>query len=409
MHQSYAPLLIFSLTYLGLAAGHIFSFKINRTGIALLGAIAMVVSRSISPDDALASINFATIITLYGLMILSGQLWLSGFYTFIAEKISSQLNHPGRFLLLLMLCSGLLSAFLINDVVVLAFTPVLTLSLLRKKMNPIPFLMGLALSSNIGAAATPLGNPQNILVATEANLSFTSYLIWCFPPVLLALLAAFALVWLIGNKDLQKTVTEPSSEEKFPPLDRIETIKGLVVVGVVVALFFTGLSRPLVMITAAGFLLLSHKIESSELLAKADYSILTLFVGLFIVVGGIERTSFPGHFLQWMNAMGLHLENPRWLSAVTVFLSNLMSNAATVMLLVKVVPLQNSNLAYVLCLSNSFAGNLLVIGSIANLIVVEQARAYGVKVGFRSFAKYGIPVTVTSIMILMVWMSFRGV
>jgi len=408
MPHPYLVLLIFSLTYLGLAAGHIFSFKINRTGIALLGAIVMVVFGGLSGHQALDSVNFATLITLFGLMILSGQLWLSGFYTWIAEKIAQQTQHPRRFLFILMMVSGMLSAFLINDVVVLAFAPVLTFSLRKQRINPLPFLMGLALSANIGAAATPIGNPQNILVASEANLHFIQYLAFCAPPVLLSLLLAFVIVWAIAKKDLRAPVSDWNCGETFTPLDPWETVKGLLVFGIVLLFFFTPIPRSIVMITAAGFLLLSHKIESSQLLEKADYSILILFSGLFIVVGGIKETVFPLHFLNSLNALGINVQNPHWLAVITVFLSNLMSNAATVMLLAKTVPLKDTLSAYVICLSNSFAGNLLLIASIANLIVVEQAKRYGVKVGFRAFARYGIPVTLASILVLFAWIGIRG-
>ncbi len=397
-------LIIFTLSYAALAAGHLFSFKINRTGIALLGAILMVAVGGFDPHEALLSVNLTTLITLYGLMILSGQLWLSGFYTWTAQKISLALDRPKAFLLLLIAVSGLLSAFLINDVVCLAFTPVVTLAVLKKRLNPIPFLMGLAMASNIGAAATPIGNPQNIMVASIANLHFLPYLIWCLPPVLVSLAAAFLWVWLLGRKELL-LASKPASQDddQFPPLNRHETYKGLILLGAAVALFFTPLPRALVMISAAGILLLSHRISSTDLLKRVDYSILTLFTGLFIVVGGLRSTAFPEQALQHLKAWGLHFENPYLLSLVTALLSDLMSNAAAVMLLAKTLPLQNPVTAYVLALANSFAGNFLVIGSIANLIVVEQAAQYGVEIRFRGFAKYGIPVTLFSLATLLGW------
>ncbi len=398
-----STLSIFGLTYLGVALGHIGTLKINRTGIALLGAILMVTLGGLSPRQALVSVSFPTIMMLYGLMILSGQLWLSGFYTWVAEKISEQLARPRRFLFLLILFSGLLSALLINDVICLAFAPVITLSVLKKKMNPAPFLIALAMAANIGAAATPIGNPQNILIANEANLHFGSYLIWCLPPVLLSLLGTFFLTAWLGKRDLQCVSPAPVPEAEFPPMDSNETWKGLVVLAVVFTLFFTQLPRALVMVTGAGLLLVSRKFRSSDLLAKVDWSILTLFASLFIVVGGLEATHLPPKALAFLTGHGLNLQNPYWLAGVSALLSNLMSNAATVMLLAQILDLSNPLLAYVLCLSNSFAGNLLLIGSIANLIAVEQGARFGVRVGFRQFARYGVPVFLLSFGILMLW------
>lgn len=403
-----ATLLVFVASYAALAVGHLFSFKINRTGIALLGAILMVTVGRFSPHQALLSVNFPTLITLYALMILSGQLWLAGFFTWVAQKISQALDRPRAFLFQLMAVSALLSAFLINDVVCLAFAPVITLAVLRKGLNPLPFLMGLALSSNIGAAATPIGNPQNIMVSAMAHLHFSEYLLWSLPPTLLALAAAFAVVWLIGRKDLQVPFKSEAMTETFPDLDRRETTKGLVVFGIVVALFFTPLPRDLVMLSAAGLLLLSRRIASTDILGRVDYSVLTLFTGLFIIVGGLRGTDFPAMALQDLKSWGIHLENPYILGLVTAAFSNLMSNAATVMLLAKTLPMQDTTTAMVLSLSNSFAGNLLIIGSIANLIVAEQAGRYGVEIRFRSFAKYGIPTTLLSLTILFFWIWVRA-
>ena len=402
-----AALLVFVASYAALAAGHLFSFKINRTGIALLGAILMVTVGGFSPHQALLSVNFPTLITLYALMILSGQLWLAGFFTWAAQRISAALDRPKVFLFQLMVVSALLSAFVLHDVVCVAFTPVVTLSVLRKGLNPLPFLIGLALAANIGAAATPIGNPQNIMVSAMAGLHFSQYLLWSLPPTLLSLAAAFGLTWHLGRKDLKASRAPRAVDEAFPGLDRRETAKGLALFGIVVVLFFTPLPRDLVMLSAAGVLLLSRRISSTDLLGRVDYSILTLFTGLFIIVGGLRGTAFPAMALQTLQSWGIDLHNPYLLGLVTAAFSNLMSNAATVMLLAKTLSLQNTDTAMVLALANSFAGNLLIIGSIANLIVAEQAARYGVEIRFRTFARYGLPVTAVSLAILLFWIWLK--
>jgi Na+/H+ antiporter NhaD and related arsenite permeases len=407
-HSDSLTLSLFLLVYSGIAIGHIASFKINRTGIALLGAILLVAFGQISPQRALLSVNFATLITLYGLMILSGHLWLSGFYTWVAEKISQSLDKPGHFLFMLVVAAGLLSAFLINDVVCLAFTPVVTLAVQRKGLNPVPFLVGMAIASNIGAAATPIGNAQNILVATEAGLHFPHYMLWCVPPVLLSLSLSYFLVLALGKKDLAKAVPEPKSSEQFPPLDKFQTVKGLIILGAAVALFFTPLPRALFMVSAGGVLLLSRKIYSDQLLSRVDYSVLTLFAALFVVVGAVKGTVYPELALSWLGQKGFDLHNPYLLSVVTALLSNLMSNAAAVMLLTKTLPVTDATTGYVLCVANSFAGNMLIVGSIANLIVVEQAESRGVKIGFWKFARYGMPASLASFAVLWGWIWIRS-
>lgn len=396
-------LLIFALTYFGVAVGHIASLKLNRTGIALVGGILMVATGNLSPDAALDSVNFATLILLYGLMIVSGQLWISGFYTWTAQKIAELLDRPKHFLLLLMILSGTLSAFLINDVVCLAFAPVVTLSVVAKRLNPLPFLIALAVSANIGAAATPIGNAQNILIATEAHLHYAQYLLWCFVPVALSLAAAFFIVWAIGKRQLELKASYPAMHIDFPPINRFETYKGLVALAIVVVLFFTHLPKALVMISAAGVLLVSRRVHSAQLFAKVDWSVLTLFGSLFIVVGAFKATGLAGVILAWLSAHGWNLQNPYLLALTTGVMSNLMSNAATIMLLARTLPLDHPVIAYTLALSNSFAGNFLLIGSIANLIVAEQAAQYGVSVSFKEFARYGVPVTIASFGILLLW------
>lgn len=394
-------LLIFALTYLGVAVGHIYSLTINRTGIALLGAIFMVAFGGLTPHGALESVNFSTIMMLYGLMIISGQMWLSGFFNWVAEKIAGQLGRPRRFLFILIFLSGFLSAFLINDVVCLAFAPVIAIAVQRRRLNPVPFLIALAMSANLGAAATPIGNPQNILVANEAGLGFGAYLLWCLPPVVLSLIACFLLISWLARADLKQA---PAAVDEPPaPLNKWESGKGLVILAVVVALFFTDLPRSLVMVTAASLLLISQHIHASDLLGKIDWSILTLFAALFIVVGGLQATGLPPQALAYLNRHGIDLHNPFQLSAVTAVLSNLISNAAAVMLLVHILDLKDPVTGYVLCLANSFAGNLILLGSIANLITVEQAGRLGIKISLKQFFKFGVPVTIASYAILALW------
>jgi len=207
----------------------------------------------------------------------------------------------------------------------------------------------------------------------------------------------------MGKREWNQVLLTKTKEDDFPTIDRRETAKGLLVLAGAVILFFTPLPRAIVMISAAGLLLLSRRISSTDLLQKVDYSILTLFTGLFIVVGALSATPLPAHALATLQSWGLDLENPYLLAPLTALMSDGMSNAAAVMLLVKTIPLENSTLAYVLCLANSFAGNLIIIGSIANLIVVEQAKNYGVEISFRKFARYGVPVTVASFGILLSW------
>jgi Na+/H+ antiporter NhaD/arsenite permease-like protein len=406
-YKTTLTLVIFVLTYASVAVGYVWELHLDRTGIALLGAIAMVVTGCISGKQALHSINFSSLFMLYGLMILSGQLRLGGFYTWIAQKISGYLDRPGFFLGLLMVLSGLLSAFLINDVVCLAFAPVVTVPLLRRNLNPVPFLIALAVSANIGAAATLMGNPQNIMVAQVAGLHFQDYILWCCPPVVGAMALAYAIIWLLGKNRLALDQPVQLKGDDFPQIDRWQTSKGLLVAGIVVVLYFTELPRAMVTVAAAGFLLASHRLHSKDLLSRVDWPLLTLFTGLFIVVGAFQLTGLGEQGMAWLRNRGFDLANPYLLSVATGILSNLMSNAAAIMLLINLVDLHNPVNGYLLSLANSFAGNLILLGSLANLIVVEEAKSVGVEISFREFFRYGLPITLSAYGVLGFWIFLR--
>src|SRR5580693_8026495 len=165
-------LLIFALTYAGLAMGRIPGLKMNRAGIALLGAIAMLIFGNVTTEEAIGYINWPTICLLFGFFVISAQLRLSGFYDKVAAGFANQLEHPAKFLFILMVATGGLSAFLNHDIVCFVFAPIVGVTLLRKQINPVPFLIALAISSNIGAAATLIGNPQNMMIGQIAHLNF---------------------------------------------------------------------------------------------------------------------------------------------------------------------------------------------------------------------------------------------
>src|ERR1017187_5849794 len=202
-HGKPVILAIFAVTYLGIAVGRVPGLKLNRVGIALLGAIALMIFGDVTTADVISYINWPTIFLLFGFFVISAQLRLSGFYNKVAEGISARLDHPARFLLVLMAVTGGLSAFLNHDIVCYVFAPIVGTALLRKRINPVPFLIALAISSNIGAAVTLIGNPQDMLIGQVAHLDFGHYMLWSGMPVLVAMGAAYGIIWLMSHKNLQ--------------------------------------------------------------------------------------------------------------------------------------------------------------------------------------------------------------
>lgn len=397
---------IFCLAYFGIALGKIPGLAIDRVGVALLGAIAMVVFGVVTTEDAVKSIDLPTILLLYSLMIISAQLRLGGFYTWIALKIVPYYSHPRLFLLITMLVSALLSAILANDIVCFAFTPVLALSLLEAGLNPLPFLIGLAVSSNIGSAATIIGNPQNMLIGQTGNLNFAKFFFWCSPPSLLALFTSYLIIWWIYRHRFyhREKKTPIEREQSKQPFNQWQTLKGIIAILILTALFFTSIPREFSAIGIAGVLLCSRKMKTRDIMGLVDWHLITLFCALFIIIHGVSQGDCLNNLMGQLSTAGINLHNLPVLTGISALLSNLFSNVPATMLLIGFLnPLEHAQW-YTLAVSSTFAGNLFLLGSIANLIVVEQAANCDVKISFWQHAVVGIPVTLISLLILLCWL-----
>jgi len=409
MERTTIILIIFGITYLGIAVGRIPGLKLNRPGIALFGAIAMMIFGGVTTANAVSFINWPTIFLLFGFFVISAQLRLSGFYDKVAGAIADRLVHPGLFLLVLMGVTGGLSAFLNHDIVCFVFTPIVSVALLRQRINPVPFLIALAIASNLGAAATLVGNPQNMMIGQVAHLNFGRYLAWSIVPVIFAMGAAYGIIWIMSRKNLQ--VTSPVQTESLLqtyPYNKIHTLKGIIIFVVVIGLFFTSLPKEVIALAAAAIHLASPKFRTEDLLGLIDWPILILFMGLFVVAGIFQTTGCGDQAVHWLAQCGFRLNTPANLVLTTAGLSNLIGNSAAVILLLKVTNLTQPVVPFVLALANSFGGSLIVIGSVSNIIVVQQAREMGIKIGFWDFARLGIPVTLTALAGLLVWAVLIG-
>ena len=405
-HEKPVILAIFAFTYLGIAVGRVPGLKLNRVGIALLGAIAMMIFGDITTADVISYVNWPTVFLLFGFFVISAQLRLSGFYDRVAGGISARLGNPARFLLILMLVTGGLSAFLNHDIVCYVFTPIAGAALLRRQINPVPFLIALAISSNIGAAATLIGNPQDMMIGQVAHLDFGRYILWTFVPVIFAMAAAYGIIWMLSRKQLQSALSVPMRlNPQTHPFNRPHTIKGLVILVVVIGLFFSPLPKEVIALAAAGIHLASTKFRTDDLLKLVDWPILVLFMGLFVVTGAFQSTGCGDQAVKWLAQGGFNLNAPANLALTTAALSNLISNSPAVLLLLNVADLSHPAAAYILALANSFGGSLIILGSVSNIIVVQQSRELGIKISFRDFARLGIPVTLAALAGLLAWIA----
>jgi Na+/H+ antiporter NhaD/arsenite permease-like protein len=305
-----------------------------------------------------------------------------------------------------MLASALLSAILANDIVCFAFTPVLALSLIEAGLNPLPFLIGLAVSSNIGSAATIIGNPQNMLIGQTGHLNFAKFFFWCSPPSLLALFASYLIIlWIYRQKiyDKEKKIYI-EGKQPGPPFDKWQTSKGIFLILILITLFFSSIPRELSAIGIAGLLLCSRKMKTRDIIGLVDWHLITLFCALFVIIHGVSQSDYLDIVMNRLSNMGMDLHNLHVLTGISAILSNFFSNVPATMLLTRFLDPLKQTQWYTLAVSSTFAGNLFLLGSIANLIVVEQASNFGIKITFSQHATVGIPVTLVSLLILLAWL-----
>jgi Na+/H+ antiporter NhaD/arsenite permease-like protein len=351
-------LIIFLITYAGIALGEIPGLALDRTGIAILGAIVMVASGVMGTEEAIMAIDFPTLLLLYSLMVVSSQFRLGGFYTYIALKIAELTDRPWRFLFIMISVAAGLSALLTNDIICFAFTPVITLSAMRAGLNPVPYLIGLAVSANIGSAATIIGNPQNMLIGQLGRLSFGDFILWCLPPSLFSLAGSYLILRILYSK---KIFLEPSTvplsdlqPETLRPFNRHQSTKGIIALLALIVLFFTSIPREVSAIVIAGLLLCSRTMRTRSILENIDWHLLTLFAALFIVIRGIEVIHLPEQVLGFLEQHGANLRNPYILTVISTILSNLVSNVPATMLLTRFLEQGVHEQWYILALSSTF-------------------------------------------------------
>jgi Na+/H+ antiporter NhaD/arsenite permease-like protein len=402
---------IFTLTYIAIAIGKVPGLRVDRTGAALLGAIALIVTERISIGAAWSSISVNTMALLFGLMIVSSAFIVSGFYATAAARIASLKIGPTALLAVFIGVSALLSAFLTNDVVVLAMTPLLVSVTIARGLNPTPFLLGFCFASNIGPSATPIGSPQNIILAEGFGLSFVAFVKATLAPALLSLSVTWALVALFyrGRWFAKGAPALPAPPPA--PLDRVETAKAAVVaIGVVLAFALTDWPRSLVSLAAGGVLLMNRKISSGDVLKHVDGDLMLLLIGLFVVNAALAATGLPAELLTHLHEHGVDLKQPLTLFFVSAAISNVVGNNAAVLLLTPYTSggPQSDVVAAAMALGTGFASNMIIFGSLAGIIVVEKARERGVDISFGEFSRIGVPVAIVTMATAagwVVWLS----
>lgn len=415
---------VFAVVYLGMFLGGLPRLKLDRAGVALLGAIAVIGLGAVSVEEAARAVDLPTVLLLFAFMVMSAQMRLGGFYTATVRWVGGQRLSPAAFMAALIAVAALLSAVFSNDVICLAMTPVVARICLQRGLNPVPFLVGLACAANIGSAATLIGNPQNMLIGSVLKLPFADHLRQALPPVLLSLGVLWAWLALGPQRHAlaatagaaaggvpPSPATEPVAQapaDGEPAFDPVQTAKGLLVAGaVLVAFLATDWPHEVVALVAAGVLLLSRRFHSSDVMGFVDWELLVMFMGLFVVNHAFEQTGLAAEAVAALAAQGIHLGDTGPLFAAGLLLSNLVSNVPAVMLLLPHVQGPGAaGAGLTLALVTTLAGNLLLVGSIANLIVADLAARQGITIDWKTHARIGIPVTLLTLVVVAGWLRW---
>jgi Na+/H+ antiporter NhaD/arsenite permease-like protein len=349
--------------------------------------------------------NWDTIILLFGMMIVVANLRLSGFFALVSERAVERARHPLALLAAIVIVAGVFSAFFVNDTMCLVLTPLVLEITSALRRNPVPYLLAVAMASNAGSAATITGNPQNMLAGNFSGIGYREFAFALAPVALIGLVLTVVVIWAVYRGEF-RTAMRIEAERRPVRINRPLMWKSIAASAGMIALFFAGWPVQKVALVTGALLLVTRRVKPEKVYAHVDWSLLVMFAGLFVVVAGMERSRLETE-LQSI-AAGAHLDNVWTLSALSAALSNIVSNVPAVLIfkpfLAHVAHPVKAWLA--LAMSSTLAGNLTVLGSVANLIVIQRARSK-VEIGFWEHARVGIPLTIASLAAGAWILSFR--
>ena len=387
---------IFGITYVLISGRQLKILPLNRPAAALLGAVLMVSSGVMTPERAYRAVNYDTLVLLLGMMLMSAYLYLAHFFDWAADVILNYSRTPQRLLLYLTLTSGILSALLVNDTICLLLTPLVIAVIRRGKLPLLPYLIALATSANVGSVATLVGNPQNMIIEHFSRIPFAQFSRSLAPAAVVGLAINFGIV-SFGFRNVLRAAVINREPHVVPKLDRgLFAIVCAVLISIFVC-FVAGLNLAWTALAGAVLVMVIARRDTHEVLKLVDWHLLVFFAALFVVVDGLSDTGLPDAIYRYLQPMfGSHATVQAWnLAWFSVAGSNIFSNVPFVLVAGKWIPhfIDPALMWKVLALATTFAGNLTIIGSVANMIVVESAREH-LQVGFWDYARFGIPITV---------------
>ncbi|HTL57020.1 MAG TPA: anion transporter [Candidatus Limnocylindrales bacterium] len=387
---------IFCITYLLISGRRLNFLPLNRPAAALLGTVLMVACGVMTPAQAYRAVDYDTLVLLLGMMIISAYLFLAGFFEWAADWVLHRATTPQGLLLSLILTSGTLSALLVNDSVCLMLTPLVVAVVVRGGLPLVPYLLGLAMSANLGSVATLVGNPQNMIIGHMSHIPFVRFSISLLPVALVALAIEYAILRFAFDAVLKPVVIQrPAGEPRA--IDRRLLSWTLVILALVFVGFFAGLDLSWTALTGGAVLMVVARRDTHEVLKLVDFHLLVFFAALFIVVEGLNGTGLPDQIYRRIHGLfgDSIARQATTFAGLSLVGSNLFSNVPFVLVAGKWISnfTQPELMWKVMALATTFAGNLTILGSVANIIVLESARSK-VEIGFWDYARVGIPITI---------------
>ena len=398
------PIIIVGITYIGIAIGRIPKFRTNRTTISLIGVGLLVLFNQVSIDEFAGFIDMDTFILLFAMMIINANLRLAGFFQLVASQIIKFARSPKILLILIIFLSATLSAVFLNDTICLMMTPFIIDITRSLKRNPIPYLIGLATAANIGSTATLTGNPQNMIIGIASGISYLDFLKALAPIAILGSLSVFIILVLLYPKEFRDHSIEIQVDKKVRIYKPLLTKSLMIIAGLLIA-FLIGVPVSTAAFIAAAILLLTRRLSPNKVFAEFDWSLLVFFSSLFILTGVLNRTGLIQSLFSELNLA--ERLNPTNLTISSAILSNLVSNVPAVLLMKQIISQLPNPVPSWLTLASAatLAGNLTLLGSVANLIVAESARNRNVNLTFWEYTRAGILITVLTLIIHWVWVT----
>jgi Na+/H+ antiporter NhaD/arsenite permease-like protein len=400
-----AAYIIFLASYVVFALGKFPGMKIDRTGAAIIGAVGMVAFRIVRPGEALRHIDFQTLVLLFSMMLIVGNLHLVGFFEWNAEAVLRRLK-PHHLLPAVIFTCGFLSAFFVNDIVCLVMVPFVLSITQKMRLQPLAYLLAVATASNIGSVATITGNPQNMLIGSSSGIHYRDFLAHLGPVAVIGLFIDWGVLHRLHMRNVE-ILAEDRAVIPLPALDLSKLTKPVVVATAVVVGFFFGVDPATMAALGTAVLLITRTLEPQKLYKEVDWGLLVFFVGLFLIVGGAENAGITTRLLDVARHWNLQRT---WIFTIAVAgLCNLVNNVPAVMLLKTMVPgFADAHQGWLLlAMGSTLAGNLTITGSVANIIVVESAKPE-VEIEYRDYLRAGVPITVLTLLVGWAWLTWVG-